>query len=175
MLESRRLGDFTASGYDKGRSKLVQALWFSIMNLIFMKWWCPGALRPVLLRAFGAKIGQRAFIRHRVKVLWPWKLEVGDDCWLGEDAWFLNLERIVIGSNVCISQGVFLCTGSHKAASPSLEYDNGPIFIDDGVWVTAECLILRNVRVGQNAVLGARSVVSRDVPAGGRVRALEKW
>jgi hypothetical protein len=86
----RALRDFTGSGYDKGRGGLGQAMWFATMNLVFMKWWFPARLRPALLRAFGATVRERVLIRHRVRVLRPWKLTIGDDCWNDEDApaWF---------------------------------------------------------------------------------------
>ena len=66
----------------------------------------------MLLRAFGADVGRRVLIRHGVRVQWPWKLSVADDVWIGEDAWIINLEPVVIGSDVCVSQGAMLCTGS---------------------------------------------------------------
>jgi putative colanic acid biosynthesis acetyltransferase WcaF len=171
----RDLGAFTAAGYDKGRHHLVQALWFAIMNTIFMAWWCPRRWRVPILRMFGAEIGDRVFIRHNVRVLWPWKLNVGDDSWIGEDVWLLNLEEIHIGSNVCLSQGAFLCTGSHDLKSPTFEYDNGPISLEDGVWVAAQAVVLRGVCVGREAVLGARSVIVRDVPALTIVPAAGRW
>lgn len=115
----RSLAGFQGAGYDKGRSRIVQAAWFMTLNLIFMQWWCPASLRPRLLRLFGADVGDSVFIRHRVRVLWPWKLSVGADSWLGEDAWLLNLEPITIGHDVCISQGALLCTGSHDQNSPT--------------------------------------------------------
>ena len=40
-------------------------------------------------------------------------LVVGDDCWLGESCWIDNLDKVVIGNNVCISQGALLLTGNH--------------------------------------------------------------
>ncbi|MEP6463250.1 MAG: DapH/DapD/GlmU-related protein [Frankiaceae bacterium] len=161
----RRLRGFTGVGYDKGRGVLWQALWFATQNILFGAWWCPLRLRPVLLRAFGASVGERAFIRHRVRVLWPWKLTVGDDCWIGEDAWLLNLEPIVLGNDVCLSQGAFLCTGSHDRRSPTFEYDNGRIVIGDGVWVSARAVVLRGVTVEAAAVIPAGDVVRRDVMA----------
>lgn len=165
----RRLSGFTGSGYDKGRPALIQALWFAVMNLVFLKWWCPSRLRPVILRAFGATIGERVFIRHRVRVLWPWKLEVGDDCWIGEDVWLLNLEQVVLGHDVCLSQAAFLCTGSHDRRSETFEYDNAPVHVDPHAWVGAQATILRGVRIGEGAVVGARALVTTDVPAGGLV------
>jgi len=104
----RNLRSFTGAGYDKGRNRLWQASWFVVMNLVFTKWWLPPRVRPTILRAFGATVGSRVLIRHRVRVQWPWKLTIGDDCWIGEGAWMLNLEPIVIGHDVCISQEALL-------------------------------------------------------------------
>jgi putative colanic acid biosynthesis acetyltransferase WcaF len=165
----RRLADFTGAGYDKGRPIVVQALWFAALNLLFSAWWFPARWRPGLLRLFGAEVGQRVFIRHRVRVLWPWKLRIGDDCWIGEDAWLLNLEPITLGHDVCVSQGAFLCAGSHDRRSPSFEYDNAPIDVGDHVWIGARATVLRGVRIGDGAVVGACVLVSRDVPDGALV------
>jgi putative colanic acid biosynthesis acetyltransferase WcaF len=162
----RSLANFKGTGYDKGRPYIVQAAWFAIQNLIFSKWWLPQALRPILLCLFGAEVGKNVFIRHRVRVLWPWKLVIGDNCWIGEDAWILNLEPVHIGHDVCVSQGAFLCTGSHDLASPSFEYDNGPITIGDGVWLGAQAMVLRGVRIGPGSVVAARARVSSDVSPG---------
>lgn len=54
----RDLPSFTLAGYDKGRGLLTQALWFAVMNTVFMAWFCPARLRVALLRAFGAQIGE---------------------------------------------------------------------------------------------------------------------
>jgi putative colanic acid biosynthesis acetyltransferase WcaF len=166
----RSLANFQGIGYDKGRSYIVQAAWFAVQNMVFSRWWSPKALRPILLRLFGADVGHNVFIRHHVRVLWPWKLAIGDNCWIGEDAWILNLEPVWIGHDVCISQGVFLCTGSHDLASPSFEYDNGPIAIGDEVWLGAQALILRGVTIGRGAVIAARARVSGDVSPGSLLR-----
>ena len=170
-----RLRDFSGAGYDKGRGRPIQAAWFAISNLVFMSWWCPRRLRPILLRLFGADIGDGVVIRHRVRVLWPWKLRVGDDTWIGEDVWLLNLEQITLGSDVCLSQGAFLCTGSHDRCSPSFEFDNGPITVGDQSWIAAQALILRGVTVAPKAVVGARAVVTRDLCTGSLVPAGERW
>jgi putative colanic acid biosynthesis acetyltransferase WcaF len=173
--QTRSLGDFSGVGYDKGRSKLVQALWFAVLNLVFRAWWCPKGLRPVLLRWFGATVGSGVLIRHHVRVLWPWKLTIGDDCWVGESAWILNLEPVVLGHDVCLSQGVFLCAGSHDRRSPSFEFDNGPIEIGDGAWIAATAVVLRGTRVGRNAVVGAGSIVTHDVADEALVPAGVRW
>jgi putative colanic acid biosynthesis acetyltransferase WcaF len=159
-FQGRRLADFTGAGYDKGRGKLWQALWFATSNLVFQKWWFPVRFRPALLRIFGASVGTNVFIRHRVRVHWPWKLTVGDDCWIGEDAWLLNLEPITIEHDVCISQGALLCTGSHKHSDPAFEYDNGPIHVEAGAWVAARAIVLRGAVVQSGEVVAAAAVRS---------------
>lgn len=162
---SRALSQFSGAGYDKGRGPQWQVAWLLCSGLVFTRWWCPAVLRIALLRAFGATVGQGVLVRHRVRVHWPWKLTVGSNSWIGEGAWLLNLEPIVLGADVCISQDVLLCTGSHDRHSPTFEFDNGPIIVEDGVWVAARATVLRGVTIGRGAVVGAGTVVTRDVPA----------
>ena len=66
----------------------------------------------------------------------------------------LNLEPITIGSDVCISQSAFLCTGSHDPNDPAFEFDNGSVVVGDGAWVAARSMVLRGVTVGAGAVIG---------------------
>ena len=161
----RSLRSFTGRGYDKGRPVAVQAAWFAVQNLVFAKWWFPACWRPAVLRAFGATVGERVFVRHRVRVLWPWKLTVGDDCWIGEDAWLLDLEPITLDRDVCVSQGAFLCTGSHDRLDPAFEYDNGPITVGAGAWIAARAIVLRGARVAPGEVVPAGAVRSARGPA----------
>jgi putative colanic acid biosynthesis acetyltransferase WcaF len=128
------------------------------MNLVFSTWWCPARLRPAILRAFGADVGKRVLIRHRVRVLWPWKLSIGDDCWIGEQAWLLNLEPITIEHDVCISQEALLCTGSHDHRDPAFGYRNAPITVHSGAWVAARAIVLpgATIQAGQLVPAGAR-------------------
>lgn len=167
----RSLAGFTGAGYDKGRGPAWQIAWLLASGVLVTRWWCPSRLRVAVLRAFGAEIGAGVLVRHRVRVHWPWKLTVGDSCWIGEDAWLLNLEPIVLGHDVCVSQGAFLCTGSHDRRSPTFEFDNAPITVDDGAWIAARATVLRGVTVGRDAVVGAAALVTKDVPPGAVVLA----
>ncbi len=155
---NRDLSKFSGAGYDKGRTLVVQAVWFAVMNLVFSRWWCPAALRPWILRCFGAKVGRGVHIRHRVRVLWPWKLSIGRNSWVGEGAWLLNLEPITVGANVCLSQECLICTGSHDQRDPAFEFDNAPIFIGDGAWIAARAIVLRGAVVEPGETVPAASV-----------------
>ena len=162
----RDLRSFTTAGYDKGRPIWTQAAWFAVLNLFFMKWWCPAGLRVRLLRAFGADIGPNVFIRHRVRVLWPWKLSVGANSWIGEGAWLLNLEPIHMDHDVCVSQEVLLCTGGHDYRTADFRYRNAPIRLEAGSWIGARAVVLPGVTIGAEAVVPANATVRRDVDSG---------
>lgn len=158
------LSGFTGAGYDRGGSAPKQVLWLITSGLITSHWWCPPELRARILRAFGATIGENVVIRQRVRIHWPWKLSVGANSWIGEGTWILNLEPVTIADNTCISQDVFLCTGSHDHHSPTFEFDNAPISIGSGAWVAARATVLRGVTIGDNATVGALALVVSDVP-----------
>lgn len=158
---TRDLRSFTGAGYDKGRSVLWQAAWFAVLNLVFVKWWLPPRLRPPILRLFGATVGERVLIRHRVRIQWPWKLTIGDDCWIGEGAWLLNLEQITLSDDVCISQEALLCTGNHNHKDPSFEFDNAPIKVGEGAWITARSVVHRGTTVSPGAMVTATKAHQR--------------
>ena len=162
----RSLSGFSGAGYDRGRPLPVQAAWVAVQHLVFVKWWFPPRLRPAVLRAFGARVGEGVVIRSRVRVHWPWKLEVGDACWIGEGAWVLNLEQVTLGHDVCVSQEALLCTGSHDRHSPTFEFDNAPVTLLDGSWVAARAVVLRGVTVGREAVVAAGAVAHEDLADG---------
>lgn len=167
----RRLGLFTGRGYSKGRGSLWCAAWVVVGDPLQRSVLCPSSIRSRILRFFGASIGSRTNIRHGVHVHWPWKLSVGDDTWIGVGAWILNLAPVTIGDDVCISQQVMLCTGSHDADDPAFEFDNAPIVVNDGAWLAARATVLRGVTIGTGALVGATTLVVSDVPSRARVLA----
>ena len=166
----RDLAGFTGGAYDKGRGRAWQVAWLLCQSTLFKRWWLPARWRASMLRSFGGEIGRGVLIRHDVTIHWPWKLRVGDHSWIGVGVWILNLEPVEIGSHTCVSQEVLLCTGSHDRFSPTFEFDNGPIVIGDRAWIATRATVLRGVRIGDDAVVGAGSVVARDVADGDVVR-----
>ena len=165
-MSTRDLAGFTGLGYNKGRNIIWQSLWVATSSLVVERTWCPSSLRVAILKAFGATIGRGVLIRQRVRIHWPWKLTIADHVWIGVDAWLLNLEPITIGSNVCISQGAFLCTGSHDHRSPTFEFDNGPIVVEDGAWIATRATVLRGVTIGAGAVVGAGALITQSLARG---------
>ena len=150
-------------------------LWFFVLHIFFKSPVTPSKLRPLLLRLFGALVGKGVLIRRGVKVHFPWNLEIGDNCWIGEEVWFINHEKIKIGSNVCISQRSIICSGGHDYRSASLEYAHKPIEIKDGAWICLDAKVLPGVTIGECSVVSAGEVARKSVPdysmlIGGEIR-----
>jgi len=163
MPGDRILRRFIGSKYGfKVRVKIV--VWFLLQHIFFKSAFFPSSLRGFTLKFFGASIGHRVFIRRGVKVHFPWNLEIADDCWIGEEVWFINQEKIRIGSNVCISQRSIICSGGHDYRSASLEYAHRPIEIKDGAWICLDATVLPGVTVGECSVVSAGEVARKSVP-----------
>lgn len=171
-LASRvKLGDFKPDGFDRGAGKLKEMAWYLTKVAFFLSALpYPNVFKVMLLKLFGAKVGKGLIIKPRVNIHFPWKLEIGENVWIGEEAFILNFEKVIIGNNVCISQRAFLCGGNHDFRNPAMPYRNGPITLQDGVWVGACCFIAPGVNIGTDTVVAATSVVTGSLAANGIFR-----
>ena len=120
--------------------------------------------RRLILNFFGARIGSRVKFRRGVRILYPKNLEIGDDCWIGEEVWFINHEKIKIGSNVCLSQRSIICSGGHDYRSASLEYAHKPVTIKVGAWICLDAKVLPGVTIGECSVVSAGEIVRKSLP-----------
>jgi putative colanic acid biosynthesis acetyltransferase WcaF len=122
--------------------------------------------RRWLLRLFGARVGRQVQIHPSALVFIPWNLEIGDWSSLGFEVLLYNLGPMKIGEKVTISQRAHLCGGSHDFRDPAMTLLKCPICIEDEVWICADAFVGPGVQVGKGAVVAARAVVVKDVPAG---------
>lgn len=151
----------------RGRSALYVQLWWFVQATLFgmspqfaYKW------RNFLLRCFGASVGDSVIIRPSVRITYPWKVTIKDNAWIGDCVDLYSLGEITIGKNAVVSQKSYLCTGSHDYKSESFDIYAKPIVIEDEVWVATDVFIAPGVTIGQGAVVGSRSSVYHDMPAG---------
>jgi putative colanic acid biosynthesis acetyltransferase WcaF len=159
------LSNYNNKEFDRGRPSSIEILWL-MSSVLLVSGGIPGSFwRRIILKIFGAKIGQRVVLRPGLKVKFPWYLEIGDDSWIGEGVWIDNLAKVRIGSNVCISQGAYLCTGSHDASSPSFNLITKEIQIEDCCWICARA----NLAPGTYMECG--SVLSMGTTGYGRLKA----
>ncbi|MGR4862529.1 WcaF family extracellular polysaccharide biosynthesis acetyltransferase [Caulobacter sp. LARHSG274] len=157
------LATFRLPAHFRGRSALVVQLWWLVQAVLFHP--SPQFLygwRNGLLRLFGAKIGKNVIIRPSVRVTYPWKLEIGDNSWVGDFVELYTLGEIKIGDNAVVSQYTYLCTGSHDMRSPSFDIYAKPIVVEDEAWIASGVFVHPGVTVARCSVVGARSVLSKD-------------
>lgn len=148
---------------------LYRALW--ALGKIFYKlmpncFWGP---RHFILKCYGAKIGKNSKIYSSAKIAFPFNLVVGENTCIGENVNLYNLGYLHIGSNVTISQGAYLCGGTHnynkRKDALRMPLVKSNILIKDGVWVCAEAFVGPGVTISQNSIIGARSVIFKNVPS----------
>lgn len=155
-----RLDRFHVAGFDRGAPRWLEAAWLMISGLVFSTWLPGSSWRVALLRLFGAKVGTGAIIKPYVKVKFPWRLRVGDHCWIGEHAWLDNLADVTIGDHACISQGAYLCTGSHDWTSESFDLIVKPISIGSHAWLGARSTVAPGCIIGEGTVITMGSLAA---------------
>ncbi len=161
------LSRFTMPAGFRGRGALTVQLWWLVQDTLFA--WSPQIcyrFRVALLRLFGAKIGKNVLIRSSARITYPWKLEIGDHVWIGDDSMLYNLAEIRIDSHVAIAHRVYLCTGLHDISKPAFDIGAKPIVIEEQVWLPNDIFVAPGVTIGAGSVIGARSSVFHDMPSG---------
>lgn len=152
--------------YHPGGNALKRLLWLYTNALFFKTSLVPvSGFKVFLLRIFGAKIGKGVNIKPCVNIKYPWFLTIGNNTWIGENVWIDCLVGINIGSNVCISQGAHLLTGSHNYKKATFDLITGSVVLADGVWIGAQAIVNQGVSVGSHSVLTTGSVATKDLEA----------
>jgi putative colanic acid biosynthesis acetyltransferase WcaF len=158
------LSKFDTGNYKPGASKLKILVWYFVNYYIFnaaFPW--PYWLKTKLLRLFGAQIGDGLIIKTKVRIKNPWRLKVGDNCWIGESVWIDNLEDVIIGNNVCLSQAAILLTGNHDYTVVDFAYRLGKIELEDGVWIGARSVVCPGVTCSSHSILTVNSVANKHL------------
>lgn len=147
----------------RGRSAVFVQLWWLVQSTLFAM--SPQMLygwRRWLLRRFGCEIGAGALVRPSVRITYPWKVKIGARCQIGDHAELYSLGPITIGDDAVISQGSYLCAGSHDHRSVSFNIYAQPIVVEPESWVCAGAFIHPGVTIARGSVIGARAVVQKN-------------
>ncbi len=144
----------------------VMRVFWEICWFVFCQW-TPKPLntwRLFWLRVFEAKIEGTPFVHQRARIAVPWNLTLRDRACLGDRANAYSLGEIDIGERATIAQEVYLSTGSHDFSQSGMPLTTAKITIEPDAFVGARAFVLPGVTIGARSVIGACSVVTKDVP-----------
>ena len=121
-----------------------------------------------IIGACSISLGDRVMIRRRVLIAGNGIFEVGSNTTINEEVIIAVTSRITIGENCMIAPRVYILDVDHEFQSRSVPiskqgYVSSPVRIEDDVWIGTQAVILRGVTIGQGAIIGANSVVTKDV------------
>lgn len=144
--------------------KLRRLIWGFVHSTLFT--WSPvpaHGWRAGLLRLFGARLSGKVYIYPSTRVWAPWNLEMAEGACLGPRVDCYNVAKVKLAEGALVSQGTYLCSASHDHNDPAFPLIGGDIILGRFAWVAAEAFVAPGVAIGDEAVVGARSVVVRDV------------
>jgi putative colanic acid biosynthesis acetyltransferase WcaF len=169
MAEEQIVNPAQSSPYESpwpGSNRLLRVLWEFCWFLFCA--WTPKPLnewRLFWLRVFDAKIDGKPFVHQRARIAIPWNLTLHDHACLGDRANAYSLGEIEIGARATVAQEAYLSTGTHDFARTDLPLVTAKITIGEDAFVGARAFVMPGITVGPRSIIGACSVVTRDVPA----------
>ncbi|WP_438482683.1 putative colanic acid biosynthesis acetyltransferase [Oleiharenicola lentus] len=162
--DSPFLGQNCVTPYPKS-AVLARWLWLFVQSTIFR--WSPRPLhgfRAGLLRCFGADITGPVVIFPTAKIIFPKNLSLAPRSMIGPNVNIYNLTTVRLEYGANISQNGHLCAGTHDFKQWSMPLVTAPITIGRNAWLGADVFVGPGVSVGELCVVGARSVVVKNLP-----------
>ena len=156
----QNLSNFKIPKKFRGASIVKVQLWWFIYSFFFKP--SPQfmyAWRRTLLRLFGAEIGRKVIIRSSAEIIYPWKVSIGENSWIGDRVVLYSLGNIKIGNDTVIPQECYLCSGTHKYNSDDFDIMSKDIIIGSKCWIATDVFIAPGIIIGDAAIVGARSSV----------------
>lgn len=138
--------------------RCIDTLFFRTSLNIFSFW------RIFLLKLFGAKIGKGCYISPLARIYMPWNLIIGNFSSIDDYVFIKSTEKVLIGDYVSISNFVHIITGGHDVRQRNFSSERAPIIIENGVFIGADSYIGKGTTIGQMSVIGARSLVLKNIP-----------
>lgn len=147
------------------KNKLIRFFWnilywilFRPFSLSIFRLW-----RIFLLNCFGAKVHYSSLVAASAKIWLPSNLVMKEFSLIAQETDIYNVDMVTIGKNTIVSQKSYLCTASHDIFDKSHPLIHKPIILEDNVWIAADAFVGMGVKIGQGAVVGARSAVFKNV------------
>ena len=146
-------------------SQRVKMFTWEYIWLLFCSWTPKPAnqWRLFWLKLFGCKIYGKPFVHQRARIQIPWNLILHNHACLGDRASAYTLGVIEIFEYATVGQEAYLCTGTHAFEKPSLNLVTSKIIIERNVFIGARAFVMPGITIGENAIVGAGSLVTRNV------------
>lgn len=127
-----------------------------------------GEKREKLLKELLAEVGENCYIEPPLRANWGKYTHLGNNVYANFNLTLVDDTDIFIGDSVMIGPNVTIATAGHPI-DPELRRKvaqyNIPVHIGSNVWIGAGAVILPGVTIGDNSVVGAGSIVTKDIPA----------
>lgn len=166
-------------------SSVAMILYTGYRKRGFRKFGKTSRIRPVFNVLIGERyisVGEECYIGKDVQLtatdsfegqVFSPEITIGDNCSIHDYAHVTAINRISIGNNVRTGKNVLITDNAHGASDPTLLetapnyrplYSKGAVVIEDNVWIGAKSSIMPGVTIGRGAIIGAGSVVTKDIP-----------
>ena len=119
--------------------------------------------RAMLLRLFGAQLGENCHFYPLSRIWAPWNLECEDTVTVGDRAELYNPSHLYLASHVMISEGAYICGATHDYNDPEFPVVSCPMRIGRYAWIAARACVSPAVDVADGAILGLASVATHDL------------
>lgn len=150
------------------KNVLGRLLWEAVWLLLFRpspRFRACDPWRRALLRLFGARIASSAVPYPSARIWAPWNLEMGERSVLSERSNCYCVAPVSLGDDANLGPEAFLCAATRDISRLDKPLVVGPIALEPHSWVCTRAFVGPNVRIAAGAVVGACSVVMKDVPA----------
>lgn len=91
-------------------------------------------------------------------------LEIGDSCFFNSNCSITVMDKIKIGNNCNVANNVVIVDHDHDFRKDNKLFVTAPVTIGNNVWIGANCVLLKGIQIGDNAVIAAGSVVRKSIP-----------
>lgn len=140
----------------------VAGLYYLVFEFImWIPFWC---IRNLWLTLNLNYLGKKTYIMRKVEFMSPSKISIGEDCVVNKYSLLDGRVGLQIADHVDIAKGCEIWTCTHLPNNNNHATICKTVIIEDHVWIGAHVTIMPGVHIGRGAIIGTKSVVTKDIP-----------